>query len=252
MNYFSKLLLVVLSTIVLFSCNEDNIVNPNVDAISTEESLEIISENISEQTDGLMAEVSMMTAILPIDNLEELPATASGLSDYCGETQTYSDSQSFEGPNIQWSHSFELSRTLVCTADDEPRYFDVSYTADGSFQNNQVSAMRDAIGQWQVTRAQEFTQENQIIVFNGDYTRDIEREQLDGDRGHNIHLEVEGVDVKKNRSTGDWVSGTLLFTKTGQNNNGNSFSVSGTIVIHDDCTATVTTDNGNVNVITIC
>lgn len=240
------------SILFFVACNDDVITSePNVEALTTEETVEILTENISLSSDGMLMDIQVTTEILPMENLDEL-STTNALSDFCGESQTHSDSSSFDGPNVQWSHSWVLSRTLVCDDNDTPQYFDVDFDAEGAYASNQIEASREAVGDWQVTRAEEFSQENQVLVFNGEYQREIERDQVNGDRGHEITLVVEAFNVKRNRTTGEFVSGTLTFTKSGMNNNGQSFSRSGTIVINDDCTATVTMENGNVFTIEIC
>ncbi|MBX2846260.1 MAG: hypothetical protein KTR13_08610 [Saprospiraceae bacterium] len=255
MKNWKNLWILGLGLITFAACSDSEDVTAEPEAVLSEtEALDMVEEAVSFDSGGLMLELSMLSGDVATTLPEAEPTPGlSGMppSDLCGQSQSKSESGSYEGPNVSWSYQWDWSRVLYCDDAQTPDYFDVDWDASRSYEGPRATSTAVADGDWVVTFDTE-SSDFFIKIFNGDYLRTIDRALKNRDRSHTGTLDVNIVDVEVRRADQHILSGTLFFTLSGENNTGNTFSRSGEVIFNGDCTATVNMDNGNSRTIIIC
>ncbi len=254
MKTIKKFFLFSLTIAAFASCSDKNDVIDQVEAITTDEALDIVAESVAIDEGGISLEFLAFTdesATVSTDVTSDLNGSVtSDMNPNCGQTKTRTFSKSYSGPNVSWSVAYEWMRTLQCNEEGKPTHFDVKWSADKSFENQRYEAVSVANGEWTVT----FDNDGnfRLKVFNGDYMKHVSRQSKISDRGHIADLDINIVDVVVRRVDKFILSGTLYFTLTGENNTGNTFAKSGQVVFNGDCTATITIDGGGSRTVSIC
>ncbi|MCB0677031.1 MAG: hypothetical protein KDC30_10105 [Saprospiraceae bacterium] len=232
----TALALLLAASITLTSCQQEE-AEP-VAALSDEEALDLVEGALANTTQGLTQEALDAAYVAE-------PYVEKGGGDPCGMTFDSTVVRSLNKPNITANYTSSWGWTVLCTPQGIPNAVDYVRQTTGSYETTRLLSQDSAEGEWNVGNLLI----GQTILVNGAYSRSgTQTSKVFNQQTYSSEFSVDVTDLGIDKSTYEISGGTGDFTLSGENGDGQSFSISGTITFLGNQSAAVTI-NGQTHTI---
>jgi len=240
-NVLMSLVLLACSTF-LMSCDKDDDTLEVQSSISTEEAVDMVEGALATTSEGVtQAALDAVEVAEDLDNFSDQGEVV-GRSE-CGETMDSTITRSRSTDRISAEYSLSWQWITTCNDRNLPVELAFSRTLSGTYETPRMSSNDSASGDWVVENLGIAGTE---YVLNGSYERNGSQSFKVRDKNSFTSLiRVEVTNLEVNKGSLQITSGTGEFRITGEDGNGNSFEVTGTIIFTGNQTATLTI-NGEV------
>lgn len=229
----SRILLAIIVSLLITSCNkEDDDLVPQ-QAISEEEAVEIVEASLAKESAG----VEETTYAYAKTYEQEVSQNVQ-----CNQAVSDSYNYSHNGTVIQATYSYNWSFTISCNGVNIPQSATFTSAGSGMYTTPRIESDDSSTFSATVTGLQP---SSSTITYNATFER-IGTQQLTTNlntRSVSSDFSATIVDLVVGKTDYEVDSGTGTFSLTGTTNQGN-FSYDGSIVFNGDNTATITI-NGN-------
>jgi len=225
-----SLRILVTMLVVLFttSCSDDENMETNVEALSTEEAIEITEYALAQESAGLVETVSEYAKVYE----EEISVDIQ-----CNQTIVDSYNFTFNGNMVKTDYIYNWQYTLICNNASVAESASFYSNGSGLSSTQRIESSDSTSLSASISGLQPLSS---TMVFNGTFSREGSR-QITTDQNSKsliIDFDVDLTDLTISKSDLTVASGSGSFTLSGTTN-GEGFLYEGSITFNEDNTATV-------------
>jgi len=214
---------------LLTACDEDSDEAPTT-SIDNEELATVVEGALMAESQGLVADAA--DAVL----LAERYSEKSALNEACNETFDSTVNRNFDNARITASYATSWQWTLNCNDNNIPQDVDFQRTAKGEYETRRMISSDSAYSSWRVDNLVQGAN----FLLEGEYNREgVQTSKIRNENTLTTDLQILATGIQIPKGGDNIASGTATFTLSGENTNGDTFSVEGEIVFNGDGTATI-------------
>jgi hypothetical protein len=225
--------LAVISATTFTSCKKES--SDSDEAISEEEVTEVMSESVTPESNGVVAQVESSSQVSAI------PFYISSLSCGVAKDSTIIHSGS-KGDAYSWSSSLEINWLLSCS-NGAPEKLDVTLSGSSEYEGPRLTSSHESSGSLTVSGLELSSTKyvvNETFVRTGSHVSKIKR-MLSFTTQTTVNL----TEILVDKLTKKIVSGAAAITVQGTNSLGKSFTYTGTFTFTGNSTGTLVLKNGH-------
>lgn len=216
-----------------YACEEDD-QNEKENIVTDEEALEITEDQINSTADGLNTQIKMASTFAFIAQMEAAFNKSATVENTTAADTSFS--WEFSGPNVSYNYTVSISYGLGLSGTTP--VFNFSYSAEGNYEGPSISKDGSHSSSFVVTGLGE---SSDVYIMNGEttYEGNLTLKNFEN-KSYSSTSDFTLVDVTVNKLTGVVQSGTVTFTISGTNGEGESYSFAGSLEYQGDDTAILT------------
>lgn len=232
-TFMSAVMMIMLT---ISSCKKDE--QENEEAVSEQESAEVISKSMDSDNSGLVEQIeeSVEMANLILQN------------PVCALQYDSTIVKSYSSAKRSLSYTFNWGYQVNCT-NNIPSNVTLNYASDGSYTSIRMDGNDEATGAIVLT---------QLLSSQSSYMADIDYERIGNqtskignESSFSSTLTITGSGIEVDKTSYEVLGGSASFAISGSSDNGNVYSFSGSISFLGNGQATVSFSNGSQYTISI-
>lgn len=225
--------------LILASCDRNNDRYEGIDSVTEEEAIEIIQETLVSEVYGVQIQIDDAVSI------ENTPSSKSQLE--CGILNERDLVRSSTvGASISFDHSIDYTFTLVCE-NEVPMAYAIDFVSNGTYSSVRMDSNDTITYKANLTN---IGATEEPFNYNGSFLREgTQTTRIAGnDKDFDSRLSLQTTALLIDKQSRLVLSGSTEFSLTGNLDNGNTFSYTGTITYLGNGAATVVVNGNSYNV----